>query len=209
MSFGAFLTQAMLISLSGVMAPGPLTVVVVGKGARSARAGALIAVGHGVVEFPLMVLIVLGLGPLFQHDAFAISVGLAGGVVLLWMAAGLLLSLRRGAREAGPERMREASPLVAGILMTGGNPYFIVWWATVGATLVFRAWTYGVLPFIVFAVAHWSLDLIWYFFLSSAAFKGTRVLGDRFLKGVSLVAGLVLLYFGVRFIADALGNLVS
>jgi len=209
MGFGAFLTQAVLISLSGVMAPGPLTVVVVGKGAKSARAGALIAFGHGAVEFPLMVLIALGLAPFFQNEAFATTVGLAGGAVLLWMAAGLLLSLRPGkSQEAGPERMREASPFMAGMLMTGGNPYFIVWWATVGATLVFRAWSYGVWQFVVFAVLHWSLDLIWYFFLSSAAFKGTKLLGDRFLKGVSLIAGLMLLYFGVRFLLDALGKLL-
>lgn len=163
MSFGAFLLQAILISLSGVMAPGPLTVVVVGKGAKSSRAGALIALGHGAVEFPLMVLIALGLGPFFQHRAFATSIGLAGGVVLLWMAAGLLLSLRRGStRETGSEHMREASPFTAGVLMTGGNPYFIIWWATVGATLVLRAWGYGVWQFALFAVIHWSLDLIWY-----------------------------------------------
>ena len=210
MSFGAFLIQAILISLSGVMAPGPLTVVVVGKGAKSPRAGALIALGHGAVEFPLMILIVLGLGPLFQHDVFATSVGLAGGGVLLWMAAGLLLSLRRGgAQEATPERLREASPFMAGVLMTGGNPYFIIWWATVGATLVFRAWGYGVWQFAVFAVVHWSLDLIWYYFLSSAAFKGTKLLGDRFLKGVSLVAGLMLFYFGIHFLAGAIGNLLA
>ena len=210
MSFGAFLIQAILISLSGVMAPGPLTVVVVGKGAKSPRAGALIALGHGAVEFPLMILIVLGLGPLFQHDVFATSVGLAGGGVLLWMAAGLLLLLRRGGtQEATPERLREASPFMAGVLMTGGNPYFIVWWATVGATLVFRAWGYGVWQFAVFAVVHWSLDLIWYYFLSSAAFKGTKLLGDRFLKGVSLVAGLMLFYFGIHFLAGAIGNLLA
>ncbi len=208
MSFGAFLITAILISLSGVMAPGPLTVVVVGKGARSPRAGALIALGHGAVEFPLMILVVLGLGPLFQHDVFATSVGLAGGAVLLWMAAGLLLSLRpSAAREAAPERLRESSPFMAGALMTAGNPYFIIWWATVGATLVFRAWEYGVWQFAVFAVVHWSLDLIWYYFLSSAAFKGTKLLGDRFLKGVSLIAGLMLLYFGIRFLTGALGSL--
>ena len=207
MTYGAFLIQAILISLSGVMAPGPLTVVVVGKGARSPGAGVLISLGHAVVEFPLMVLIALGLGPFFQHRMFATTVGLAGGGVLLWMAAGLLMSLRKAGADIGPERMREASPFTAGILMTGGNPYFIVWWATVGATLVFRAWGFGVWQFVVFAIIHWSLDLIWYFFLSSAAFKGTKLLGERFLRGVSLVSGLLLLYFGVRFISDAIGSL--
>ncbi len=206
MSYGAFLIQAILISLSGVMAPGPVTVVVVGKGARSPRAGALIAIGHGIVEFPLMVAIVFGLGPFFQNATFAAIVGLAGGVVLLWMGVGLLRSLRGG---QGAELYREASPLMAGILMTAANPYFIVWWATVGATLVFRAREFGVWQFVVFAVIHWSLDFIWDWFLSAASFRGTKILGERFLYWVSLVAGLVLLIFGVRFVLDAIGRLTS
>jgi threonine/homoserine/homoserine lactone efflux protein len=200
MSYASFLVQAVLISLSGVMAPGPLTVVVVGKGAHSPRAGAMIAVGHGLVEFPLMALIVVGLAPILKHVTVSAAIGLAGGVVLLWMGYGLLRSLR-GAQDRADERA--ASPLMAGVLMSAGNPYFIVWWATVGATLVFRAWEFGVWQLVVFAVIHWSLDLIWYFALSAASFRGTRLLGTRFLQGVSLVAGLVLLFFGVRFVIDA------
>jgi small neutral amino acid transporter SnatA (MarC family) len=60
---------------------------------------------------------------------------------------------------------------------------------------------------VVFAVIHWSLDLIWYFALSAASFRGTRLLGTRFLQGVSLVAGLILLFFGVRFVVDAVAKL--
>jgi threonine/homoserine/homoserine lactone efflux protein len=204
MTYASFLVQAILISLSGVMAPGPLTVVVVGKGAQSPRAGAMIAVGHGLVEFPLMALIVIGLAPVLRHVTVSAVIGLAGGVVLLWMGYGLLRSLR-GSQDRPKERA--ASPLMAGVLMSAGNPYFIVWWATVGATLVFRAWEFGIWQLVVFAVIHWSLDLIWYFALSVASFRGTRLLGTRFLQGVSFAAGLVLLFFGVRFVADALTKL--
>jgi len=70
MSFGTFLIQAILISLSGVMGPGPLTVVVVDEGARSPRAGLLIALGHGVVEFPLMALIAVGFAPILERPLF-------------------------------------------------------------------------------------------------------------------------------------------
>ena len=205
MTYGGFLLQAILISLSGVMAPGPLTVVVVGKGARSPWAGALIALGHGIVEFPLMALIVVGLAPVLRHQTVAAAIGLAGGAVLLWMGVGLLRSLRGPAPVAGE---REASPLAAGILMSAGNPYFIVWWATVGATLVLGAWEFGLWSLVLFAVIHWSLDLIWYFVLSSASYRGVRLLGPRFLSAVSLAAGLLLLFFGVRFVLDALPRLL-
>ncbi len=204
MSYGAFLLQAILISLSGVMAPGPLTVVIVGKGARSPWAGALIALGHGIVEFPLMALIVVGLGPLLRQTTFSGGVGLAGGAVLLWMGVGLLRSLRSA---QGTEQLREVSPLMAGVLMSAGNPYFLVWWATVGATLVVRASEYGLWQLVVFAVVHWSLDLVWDQFLSSASFRGAKLLGARFLFWVSLAAGITLLVFGVRFVLDALRRL--
>ena len=48
-----FLFKAFVISLSGVLAPGPMTAAAVGHGVRSRHAGALMAVGHAVVEFPL------------------------------------------------------------------------------------------------------------------------------------------------------------
>jgi len=206
MSFGTFLIQAILISLSGVMGPGPLTVVVVDEGARSPRAGLLIALGHGVVEFPLMALIAVGFAPILERPLFGAIVGMAGGIVLLWMGAGLL----RGQR--GPidtETRRTSSPFVAGALMSAANAYFLVWWATVGATLVFRALEYGVWPLVIFAVVHWSLDVVWDYILSAASHRGFRVLGPRFLKGVSLVAGVLLLFFGVRFVADALPRLLQ
>lgn len=205
MSYASFLLQAVLISLSGVMAPGPLTVVVVGKGSRSPHAGTLIALGHGVVEFPLMLLILVGLGPLLQHATAAAAIGLAGGLVLLWMAIGLLRSLRAGSQK---ESHRGTTPFMAGILMSAGNPYFLVWWATVGATLVFRAWEFGLWQFLLFAVIHWSMDLIWYFVLSSASYRGTKLLGDRFLAGVRLACGVLLLFFGTRFLIDAAQTLL-
>ncbi len=203
MPYGVFLIQALIISLSGVMAPGPLTVVVVGKGARSPKAGALIALGHGVVEFPLMAAIVVGLAPFFQRNTFAATVGFAGGLVLMWMGLEILRSLRGG---QAVERYREVSPFMAGVLMSAANPYFIVWWATVGATLVLSAWQYGVWQFVLFGVLHWSLDLVWDWFLSAASYRGAKVLGERFLLWVSLISGIVLLFFGGRFIIDAVGR---
>ena len=56
-NFYVFLGSVMLISLSGVLMPGPLFAVTIQKSAKSKIAGALIAVGHGLVEFPLMFLI--------------------------------------------------------------------------------------------------------------------------------------------------------
>ncbi len=58
-----FLASVVVISLSGVLMPGPLFAVTLKKAAKSKVAGALIAVGHGIVEFPLMFLIFFILSP--------------------------------------------------------------------------------------------------------------------------------------------------
>ena len=55
--FYLFLTSVVLVSLSGVMTPGPLFAVTVAKSLKGKISGVLISFGHGVVEFPLMFLI--------------------------------------------------------------------------------------------------------------------------------------------------------
>ena len=85
-----FLLKTVGISLSGVMAPGAVTAATIAQGTRNRWAGVLISVGHGVVEMPLIFLIMLGLGTLFQADWFKIAVGILGGGFLIWMGVGML-----------------------------------------------------------------------------------------------------------------------
>jgi len=85
MSILTFIFEAVLISLSGVMAPGPITAVSIGKGNESSHAGALIAIGHGVVEFPLMIFIFYGFGYLLNLIYIKVLIGIIGGLFLLFM----------------------------------------------------------------------------------------------------------------------------
>jgi threonine/homoserine/homoserine lactone efflux protein len=94
-SLPAFLLTAVAISLSGVMAPGPITVATLVAGARWRHAGAMICVGHVVVELPLIVLLVTGLSAFLESKAVRAGIGLAGGGLLLLMGVQLLASLRR------------------------------------------------------------------------------------------------------------------
>ena len=92
--FLTFIFEAVLISLSGVMAPGPITAVTIGKGNESPHAGALVALGHGIVEIPLMLFIFYGFGYLFQLYQTRVIIGFAGGVFLVLMAVGMFRSVR-------------------------------------------------------------------------------------------------------------------
>ncbi len=204
MTWLAFLLEASLISLSGVMAPGPLTTVTVGKGSRSPHVGGLVAVGHGIVEFPLMVFIFYGLGSLLARVHVRAIIALVGGLFLLLMGLDMFRSIQRSNVEPGADAR---SPILAGMLLSAGNPYFLVWWATVGATLISRSMDFGWMGFVSLAVVHWLCDLGWLYFLSVISFRGGQFFGRRFQQVIFALCGGFLLFFGGKFIADAVSTL--
>jgi threonine/homoserine/homoserine lactone efflux protein len=202
-----FLVQVFVISFSGAMQPGPVTATVITMGARNRYAGALLAVGHGIIEFPLMVLIVLGMGSLLRLEKTQVVIGLAGGAFLLIMALQMFISLKAD-KPAQNKPLRDR-PVLAGIILSAGNPYFLIWWATVGLALATQAAKWGVWAFALFAVAHWSVDLIWLQILSWASFKGSRVFGPRGQRTVLLICALAVLAFGLFFIYAAVAKLLK
>ncbi|MBT4096460.1 MAG: LysE family transporter [Gemmatimonadetes bacterium] len=195
-----FLAEAVLISLSGVLAPGPLSASTVAHGNRSPHAGAVVAMGHGIVEFPLMAMIVFGFATIVDVDALRPILLLAAGLVLLWMSVGMLRLARRPVSSSASDSTH--SPLWSGIILTGANPYFLMWWATVGAGLLVRASDHGWVGLLAFAVAHWVCDLVWLWLMSAAVFAGGKVLGDRFSQIVYGLCGLFLLFAAVDFLID-------
>jgi threonine/homoserine/homoserine lactone efflux protein len=202
-----FLFQVFLISLSGVMAPGPVTAAAIGMGARSRYAGMLLAIGHGIVEFPLMVLIVLGMGRILKLPAAQIVIGLAGGAFLLMMAVGMLKSLCSA--EQQETKVAKSAPLLAGIILSAGNPYFLFWWATVGLALATTATGMGIWAFALFAIVHWLCDFIWLSALSLASFKGTGLFGLRSQRIVLMICAVALFFFGLYFIYNACNVLIK
>ena len=200
MAFVAFLLQAVIISLSGVMAPGPITAVTVGSGAKSPHAGALVAFGHGIVEFPLMLFVFFGLGHVLGLEPVKIVIFALGGGFLLFMGIDMLRSLKNA---GAVTNANTGKPLAAGILLSLGNAYFLIWWATVGATLISKAVAFGLLGFLVFAVVHWLCDFVWFYILSAVSYRGGNLLGVKFQKAVFGICGVFLLIFGIKFIGDA------
>jgi threonine/homoserine/homoserine lactone efflux protein len=196
-----FLVSAILISLSGVMAPGPITAATLAAGARSRHAGALIAIGHAAIEMPLILLLAAGIGTFLKSPAVKAGIGLAGGTVLLLMGAQLLLSLRTCKADSAATVQRR--PFMTGVVLTGANPYFLFWWATVGLTLATQATNYGAAALIAFGIVHWLCDLVWLEVLSWAGFRGSQAFGIQSRKVISIVCAVVLLGFGVMFLYEA------
>jgi len=196
-----FLAQVVLISLSGVMAPGPVTATTIALGARNRYTGLLVAVGHGIVELPLVIVITLGLGRIFRSENARVAIGAAGGITLLWMGWQMLKDLRAPTAQAGP--LSKDKPILAGIVLSAGSPYFLLWWATTGLKLATDAMALGIWTFGLFALVHWLCDVVWLLLLSWASFKGTTLLGPRRQRIVLAVCAIAMAVFGVKFVYDA------
>jgi threonine/homoserine/homoserine lactone efflux protein len=204
----SFFLKAVVISMSGVMAPGPMTAATLAAAVRRPHAGAMVALGHAVIEMPLIFLIILvaQVERALQHNSARIAIGLTGGAFLVWMGAQILLGLGKSADAGSPARARH--PLVSGIVLSAGNPYFLLWWATVGLALASQARQWGLGALAAFAVIHWLCDLVWLEALSLATFKGAAFLGRRTHKAILGLCAAAIVLFGEMFLVDAAGGLM-
>ncbi len=201
MTLTAFLASTAAISLSGVLAPGPITAVTLGEGNRSPWAGSLVALGHGAVELPLMIAVAAGLGYLVTYPLVKPAVLILGGAILFMMALGMLRNARQDNSEINRKKGR---PFLSGLLLSAGNPYFLIWWGTVGASLLISARQFGIKGIILFGTVHWLCDLFWLTALSWFSSRGSLFFGDRFQQWVFLICGIFLFVFGGFFIGSGM-----
>jgi threonine/homoserine/homoserine lactone efflux protein len=205
MSFMSFMLQTLLISLTGVMAPGPITALTVAKGSESPHAGAAVAAGHTIVEIPLIVAIFYGFGRLLELQYVKASIAIAGGIFLAVMAVGMIRSIRHAEPVAG---RYTRSSLVTGIFLSAGNPYFLIWWATIGAAMILQSVSFGKTGLFAFSALHLACDFVWLYFLSFFSFRGGQFFGKVFQKVIFAGCGAFLVFLSVKFIIDGVKGFV-
>jgi threonine/homoserine/homoserine lactone efflux protein len=198
----AALGTVVVTSLSGVMMPGPMSTVTLAKSLKSPWAGVLVSLGHAVIEVPLILLVYFGLVNFFQNEIVKLVLSVLGGGMIVWMGIDLFRARRKLAREG---RDTSYNAFVAGILMSGLNPFFLVWWVTVGSLLLMNfldaVGSWG-LPF--FIIVHWLCDLVWLSIVSVTIYKTHSFWGEKWQEWVFIILSLVLLYFGVQFIVKGI-----
>jgi threonine/homoserine/homoserine lactone efflux protein len=202
-SLGLFLLSAAGISLTGVMLPGPMTAATIAKGYGDRHAGVWIAAGHAVIEIPLiaiMAAIYFGSGSLASSPQVERVIYLVGGAMLLYLGFRMFRANRVAPGGVGG---LPASSFMTGIVITGTNPSFYIWWVTAGAVLIAGAARFGLIGVILLAVVHLPSDFIWSEFLSVGTFESRRWWTQRVQRIVFTVCALVLAGFGVWFCLSA------
>lgn len=203
MTLAAVAGASFALGFSGAVMPGPLLTVTVAETMRRGRAaGPLLMVGHALLEAAVVALLLLGPGELLGRPPLFAAAALVGGAVLLWMGVGMLRALPALRLEPAEGAAPGLHPVAAGAVVSLANPYFTLWWATVGLGYLAVAREAGAAGVLVFYLFHILSDFVWYAFVSNAVTCGRRFLGDRSYR--LLVGGCALfvlafgLYFGYR-----------
>lgn len=185
--------------------PGPVFTAVVGEsGRRGAIAGPLFMGGHAILEAVLVLLVALGLGPLLGRPEVFIAISLSGGLIMLWMAFGMFRSLPGLKFDLSGGDKRYGHLVASGAVLSLSNPYWTVWWVTIGLGWIGRGMKLGPAGLIAFYLGHILGDLSWYSFLSFMVAKGRRFLTDlRYRVLIGVCAG-ALAGFGLWFVWSGL-----
>ena len=189
-----------VIALSGALMPGPvLTATISESSRRGFWAGPLIIVGHGILERARVILLLLGLGPYLSKDIVFGIVGVSGALILIWMALGMFRSLPSLKFDLESSAEATGNLLWAGMLMSLANPYWIIWWATIGLGYIVYAMKFGAVGVIAFFAGHISADFAWYSVVSFGISKGRNFITDRLYKGIIAVCASALALFSGWF----------
>ncbi|MBL7165161.1 MAG: LysE family transporter [Dehalococcoidales bacterium] len=199
------LLSVAVISLSGVMMPGPMFAITVAKSYRSPWAGPLIAIGHAVIEVPLILLIYFGFARFFENTTVQLVLSIAGGAMIIWLGIGMFRARTEVVHQG---RDLSYNAITAGIVLSALNPFFLLWWATVGSMLIMKVVDYGAAGLVAFTAVHWSCDLVWLTIVSVLIYRTQALWGKRFQEGLFIACSLLLVGFGGWFIVSGIQQAV-
>ena len=206
MNLAVIAFSSFVIALSGALVPGPLFTITVSESAkRGASTGPLIILGHAILEVVIIILILSGLSPFLKHETTRWVISLMGGGMLILMGGMILKDLPKARLVYTGDGQKQGMNLIlTGILASLSNPYWVIWWATIGLGYLVSSLKFGLAGVALFFLGHISADLAWYSIISYTVARGRKVVGNRGYKAVLLLCGVFLIFFGAWFLSTAL-----
>lgn len=190
--------------------PGPIFTTTISESIRRGpTAGPRIITGHAILEGILVVALVLGLAPLLRKDLFFIGISFAGAAILVWMGIGMLRGLNGLKLDWESGTQKGGNLMAAGVLLSISNPYWVIWWATIGLSFLAHAQEAGSLGVLAFYLGHITADIVWFSLVSVAVGKGRHFISDRAYRIIIAVSALVLFGFALFFAISGIKRLIG
>lgn len=208
-SLVAIFFSSFVIAMSGALMPGPLLTVTVSESTRrGAVAGPLMILGHGLLELALVIALLAGLAPLLVRNEVFAGIALVGGCILMWMAVSMFRSIPGLHLDLQAEEEKKNRNLIlAGILFSLANPYWIIWWASIGLGYILHSVKFGILGVTAFFLGHILADLAWYAAISFGVAKGRRFFSDTVYRRLIGCCASFLVLFSCYFFYSGVDRL--
>jgi threonine/homoserine/homoserine lactone efflux protein len=210
-----FSLQVILISTSGVLSPGPLFFINLLYGSKyGSFVGLKIASGHAIVEFPLVIILSYGL---YTFSSFNVSdvilkfIGTLGGIFILIFSILQSNSILRYKKFSKPQEITNTkfnikSPILVGFIFTILNPFFLVWWFTIGSKMISDSiLNFGIVEgtSIIF-FSHIWMDYFWLWFTSFMVYKGKSVIKEKTYQIFVFMISVILGIYGIYLLSMSL-----
>lgn len=203
------LFKSILVGYSGAVMPGTLLTYTIDKSLKhGAKSGILISIGHSLLELALIILILLGFGEYLGTELAKAVIGIAGGLILIILGAGMLKDSYENKLNINFESSQSNkfnNLLVGGAVISVLNPYFTFWWAAVGMGFIMNAYSlFGIAGVIAFYIGHITADISWYSFVSIVISKTRSFINLKMYRMTIAFLGVCMLGFGLSFIINSL-----
>lgn len=208
MTWESFIPIVIFISISGALTPGPLFFATIAYGIRGgAKSGLMVALGHTAIEFPLVIAIALGMFSVINVVQSKLFIGLIGSVaIIVFGSLQLRGALKQGTALDDNTSLRiPTNAFLVGLLFTGLNPFFIIWWLTIGVKLVMDSLLLASLIGVcIMYVSHVWIDYAWLTFVSHLAKRAANFIRGRWMKILMVSLSVILIALGAIMLMDVL-----
>jgi len=191
------------IGLTGALAPGPTLIATIQNSLYFGWiSGPRITFGHVIAEFVVVVLIATGVSVFSPGSNPIISI--IGGIALCIFGYITIAGARGAELNISEDQKRPSRPEIAGFITSVTNPYFWIWWFSVGSALLISSLSFGTAGLIAFISGHWMADLGWFTFVSLGVHRSRKVLNTHTYKWILIICGLLLVIFGLWFVTGGI-----
>ena len=161
--------------------------------------GLKMAIGHTIVEFPLILCVGIGFFSIESIPEIRTIITVVGAVGLFGFAIIQIRAVMK--KEFSIEIKSKQGPLVAGVLLSALNPIFIIWWLTIGLVLISKSIeNFGLIGIVILFLFHIWMDYVWLFTIAAFSSKARNYLSKRNFKIIIVGLSLILIYFGIDFL---------
>jgi len=195
-----YITSAFLLGLSGLI-PGPLLTLVISETLKhGTKEGFKVAASPLITDLPIIVVTILVMSRIVNIDYLLGMIAFGGSIFLIYLAFESI-SFKGINHEGATDQV---NVIKKGIIANLLNPSPYVFWFTIGAPTILKAYHEGFIYAILFIIIFYSLLIGSKVVIAAITGKSRHILSSRFYLYLIRFLGVVMFIFAIYFIKSGI-----